>query len=547
MPSTTPTYLFCFDFDNTLVKGHFHNQLCGLNVSPGKATPEQIESLIKKFGILNKDELLKTFKKILENGHKIAITTWSDYPEVVVPTLKHIGLNETEIKQIYIASGLPENQALRKETHIEGAKKHFSIQDNAYVVLIDDDQMNVLHAQKNGQLGILVDADDNDALYLKQVQSMLTGKRITPAAKQSRSNPRQWLIAIIAGIAVGLTAWYMGAILWMAVTAAILTTSITTLVQKYFFAPKEVTPLVTAPAKPAQIQKPVVKPSVSSKPTPKPIIKKHIHPNNAPDNTQKNASICTFAQVRDASSTTQGNIISINGLPFYQSSGDNSAFPDTWFPFFGCLENDLNVLRKKGWYIKINHYYPTPAHQIPKDIERKMNELFPSYGSCNAGRELLNRFYNMPCLLLSSWLGGGLWKEERGQKLKAFLQEQYPSFYKNLPAPAPTFLSAQPMKTMEEVNQWLCQKAQVQKIEDLKDKLPMQIISMKIQDGATEKKTPVRKKVCIAELDSMEGQRLYNVRYKLQTQGKSPCPARADGEQSLRRYHLKRKNIAHMQ
>ncbi|MGE4349540.1 MAG: hypothetical protein AB7D28_07225 [Candidatus Berkiella sp.] len=532
MPSATPTYLFCFDFDNTLVKGHFHNQLCGLNISPGKATPEQIESLIKKFGILNKDELLKTFKQILEHGHKIAITTWSDYPEVVAPTLKHIGLNETEIKQIYIASGRPENQALRKEAHIEGAKKHFSIQDNAYVVLIDDDQMNVLHAQKNGQIGILVDADDNDALYLKQVHSMLTGKTITPAAKQSRSNPRQWLIAIIAGIAAGLTAWYMGAMLWMAVTAAILTTSITTLVQKYFFAPKEVAPLVTTPstpAKPAQTQKPVVKPSVSQKPTPKPIIKKHIHPNNTPNNT----SICTFAQIRDASSTTQRNIISINGMPFYQSSGNNSAFPHTWFPFLGLQEKDLNFFISKGWYIKPTHYFA--QHQIPKDIDDKMDTLFPSYGAYRSGRELLNRFYNIPCLLLSSWLGGGLWKEERGQKLKVFLQEKYPSFYKDLPNSAATFLNAQPITTIEEVNQWLCQKAQVEKIEDLKDKLPTQIISIKIQDGITA----VGKKVHYAELNSIEGQRLYSIRRSLRLQGKKPCPARTDKEQSLRRYMLK--------
>lgn len=530
MPTPTQTYLFCFNFDNTLVKGDFTNQLFyDLNVSPGKATPAQIESLIKKFGILNKDELLKTFKQILESGHKIAITTWSNYPEVIVPTLKHIGLNDAEIKQLYIAWGLPENQALYKETHIERAKKHFSIQDNSYVVLIDRDQINVLQAQKNGQIGILADADDHEVLYLKQAQGMLADKAMTPAAKQrSKENRRQWLTTIVVSIAVGLAAWYMGAVLWMAMTAAILSASMTTLVQKYFFSPKETTPAApSAPVKPEKIQKPFIHPSVSLKPIIKPIIKPIANPSNA-------KTPITFSQIKDVSSESSlHNIISINGMPFYQSSGNNSAFPDTWFPFLGLQEKDLNFFISKGWYIKPTHYFA--QHQIPKDIDAKMDTLFPSYGAYRSGRELLNRFYNIPCLLLSSWLGGGLWKEERGQKLKVFLQEKYPSFYKDLPNSAATFLNAQPITTIEEVNQWLCQKAQVEKIEDLKDKLPTQIISIKIQDGITA----VGKKVHYAELNSIEGQRLYSIRRSLRLQGKKPCPVRTDKEQSLRRYMLK--------
>lgn len=539
----TPTYLFCFDFDNTLVKGHFHNQLCGLNVSPGKATFTQIELLIKKFGILNKDELLKTFKQILEKGHKIAITTWSDYPEVIVPTLKHIGLNDAEIKQIFIASGLPEDQTSRKETHIERAKKHFSIQNNKHVVLIDDDQMNVLHAQKNGQIGILVEPDDNNALYLKQAQSLFSENTVNSNVKR-KINLRQLLIAAGLGIAVGLTAWYVGVILWMAITATIFTTCITALVQKYFFSPKEITPPapvalpIVAPS--LQIPKPVIKIDLSE-PTIKPIIKSQATTQSSSSNPN-----VIFRQIKEASSASEighHNMISINGLPFFQSSGYNSAFPQTWFPFFGCKMVDYDFNNKILWYVKPTAHFS--KHELPKEISTKINTLFPSYGSCDAGRQLLDRFHNVPCLLLSSWLGGGLWDKEAGKELKQFLQEKYPNFYKNFEGSKPKFLKAKSMKTIKAVNQWLCEKAQVKKIEDLKGKLPTQIKSIKIQDGVTttsaeSKKAAESKNVHFAELNSQEGQRLYNIRYNLRSQGKAAAPTRTDGEQPLRRYQLKR-------
>lgn len=165
--------LFCFDFDNTIVDGHFHNALFSMGVHPTKATPEQINELLEKHAIFNEALLLKTFKTILSNGHHIAITTWSLYPEVIRPTLRKLGLSEAEIAKIHIESGFPHVMNDGKKGHIARAKQHFEITDNKNVFLIDDDENNILLAREEGQTGFHAVSPKTNTDYLQNILTLL--------------------------------------------------------------------------------------------------------------------------------------------------------------------------------------------------------------------------------------------------------------------------------------------------------------------------------------------------------------------------------------
>lgn len=165
--------LFCFDFDNTIVDGHFHNALFDMGVAPAKASKKQLDLLLKSHAILNEALLLQTFRSILSKGHHIAITTWSEYPEVIAPTLRKLGLNPEEIAQIHIESGIPSSLEGRKSNHIARAKQHFGITNNKNVFLIDDDELNILQAQHEGQVGIHVASPKTNKEYLQDIIKLI--------------------------------------------------------------------------------------------------------------------------------------------------------------------------------------------------------------------------------------------------------------------------------------------------------------------------------------------------------------------------------------
>lgn len=162
-------------------------------------------------------------------------------------------------------------------------------------------------------------------------------------------------------------------------------------------------------------------------------------------------------------------IISIHGLPFYQSSGQQSNFANTWFPFFGLLENNKTSLYREGWFIK------SLETKLPHSIYQILMKLFPGYGSdAPGGRELLLRFWNTPCLLLSSSLGGGLWEDAKGKELKDFLLKEYPDFYQQIPT-FEIMPASQPISSHLEVNQWLCKQAKITDYNILKSQFPLTV------------------------------------------------------------------------
>ncbi len=179
--------LICFDFDMTLVKGHFHASLVRQGVLPNVTEPgvqvlqadghflrkdlitrqfvsipqnagaslAQIEALLRSdIGPKNPSHIAKVITSAIDNGHKIAIVSFTLYPEVVIPTLVAIlGENAKQyIRQICIVGGFPSDNnpdatPLGKSEHIKAAQAHFEnfgfkigIQDT---ILVDDTTRNL--------------------------------------------------------------------------------------------------------------------------------------------------------------------------------------------------------------------------------------------------------------------------------------------------------------------------------------------------------------------------------------------------------------------
>lgn len=105
----------------------------------------------------------------------------------------------------------------------------------------------------------------------------------------------------------------------------------------------------------------------------------------------------------------------IDGVPFYCSSGTNSGWSDTWFPFLG-LEMSF---RNCGWFRKPG--FLDKLSSLPETISQ-YNEFFPT-------DDIRKRFTSLKCLLISSNLGGGYWETENGITLLSRLREEHPDFY----------------------------------------------------------------------------------------------------------------------
>jgi len=167
-------YLFCWDFDNTIIKCNSHDFFDTLNIT-GPAPKE----LINKFladpdtGLRNPLKLLSTIRKTLKHGHKIAITTLSEYPEVIEPALQKLGLMEDEINKVKIIAGPSSTLYPGKLKHIRKAMDHFGVTTKQSVYLIDDNKENCSLAKKNGYGTIRAETVDS-AGYLAEIHELIT-------------------------------------------------------------------------------------------------------------------------------------------------------------------------------------------------------------------------------------------------------------------------------------------------------------------------------------------------------------------------------------
>lgn len=195
--------LICFDFDKTMVKGHFHsyfynrvepnisepgvqtcidgkftNILTGA-VSQGDkgASLQDINTLLQDedHGPNNPIQLRESIRTALNMGHKVAITSFTLFPEVVIPTLEAIGLSRQEIEQIYVVGGFPRDNDfnLGKIDHIQEAMKHFAITNKDNVMLVDDTNNNLRIAKRNGFRNTVLVASDED--YFVKINAFING------------------------------------------------------------------------------------------------------------------------------------------------------------------------------------------------------------------------------------------------------------------------------------------------------------------------------------------------------------------------------------
>jgi hypothetical protein len=152
--------LFCLDFDQTIVKGHFHNALMKSGGRPGnhESNIEMIEQLLDnpEYGLKNGAAMKQFIQTALGNGHKVAVTTYSLFPEVCTPTFLRMGLSTDEIAQIPCVAFLPKDQSQGKTQHIQQAMQLTGITDKSSVVLVDDSENNCQVAHTSGCLFVKV-------------------------------------------------------------------------------------------------------------------------------------------------------------------------------------------------------------------------------------------------------------------------------------------------------------------------------------------------------------------------------------------------------
>lgn len=125
-------------------------------------------------------------------------------------------------------------------------------------------------------------------------------------------------------------------------------------------------------------------------------------------------------------------ICTIGPYPFYRSSGYNSGFSETFFPFAGIKQT--NGYNQRGWYIKPSNggrfldegYYPRALKVKLFDMATKNSRVNKTT------MELVERFGNFEAMILSYHIGGGFWETPLGTELGIFLIANYKSSVKKL-------------------------------------------------------------------------------------------------------------------
>jgi FMN phosphatase YigB (HAD superfamily) len=215
MPKITPVNIWVFDFDDTLVHGHvdfyistkileINLSLPAMNYLPGNHTnpffthknvtpygipmiPENIvsEQCYKhlrsidnkeRIDLKHPEKMLELMKKILANGDKIAIATFSRYPDVIKLYLTELGLTTDELENIIIEHGLPEDggRTHGKNKHIEKIVTEIEHKNPGITIgtitLVDDSPNNVEKAEGEGYKVITVPQNNTDTKFLEDIE-----------------------------------------------------------------------------------------------------------------------------------------------------------------------------------------------------------------------------------------------------------------------------------------------------------------------------------------------------------------------------------------
>lgn len=228
--------LISFDLDKTLVKAHYHN-LCAeqeeiyykkrqklkaeakklrLEGKEHEAKDKEREAQsmvfgpeeIKKFvgslldneptGPKNPENIKSLISSFLARGDHVAITTFNEYPEVIEPILKKIGLTEEEIAKIHVVAFLPEDQGQGKGAHLQIAMEKSGIENKHQVYLVDDDENNCKLAKREGYNPILVDDSNmyltqlNETIYIQSEREIRVRRALREGTTQEETTKSKW-------------------------------------------------------------------------------------------------------------------------------------------------------------------------------------------------------------------------------------------------------------------------------------------------------------------------------------------------------------------
>jgi hypothetical protein len=203
------SFLFCFDFDQTISNEHLFNPLFYLSRS-GMARENLINhgvALMQKYGVKGGDLFWEIISKILQSEHQIAIVTFSAYPDFIRATmleglqkLRNFGCTPEHIRKwrqsviaygdvapqyaplnapeycVHIRSADGWKPELGKSLHIQQAKQIYERANHKFfdkIFLIDDDPYNIEMAKKNHDMGILVPQEANAQIHLMALKTLL--------------------------------------------------------------------------------------------------------------------------------------------------------------------------------------------------------------------------------------------------------------------------------------------------------------------------------------------------------------------------------------
>ncbi len=203
------SFLFCFDFDQTISNDHLFKPLFYLSKS-GMTRENLINqgmAIFRQKGIKSEELFWEIIAKILQSEHQIAITTFSCYPDLIracmlegLQILRNLGCHSDHIRKwkqsmiaygdvapqyspinppehcIYIRCADGWHANLGKNMHIQQARQSYERANHKFfdqVFLIDDDPYNIEMAKKNHDIGILVPQEINAKIHLLAIQATI--------------------------------------------------------------------------------------------------------------------------------------------------------------------------------------------------------------------------------------------------------------------------------------------------------------------------------------------------------------------------------------
>lgn len=207
MSQSSKRYLFCFDFDLTITKEHLHHytqSLMSSHLTRDRSCLKAIQ-VLSHHGVKHEERLWECIYQILLQGHGLAITSFTAFPELPLAFLSKGIRNlrkRTQSKEYdhylhrpvvvygpapsrllpaqkiagsyYVNLSLDESYQNGKCQHMLQAQDILQTKGFEFdqLVLIDDDLNNIEKAIEAGFIGISVPHNDEDD-YLSDIQRLV--------------------------------------------------------------------------------------------------------------------------------------------------------------------------------------------------------------------------------------------------------------------------------------------------------------------------------------------------------------------------------------